>query len=165
MIGWHTLLLLDLPMQCKGDSVLNICCYFNCKKMQVILSTLRFLTLCHVVSVHFTDDILPLWHKANCTIHQGLLHPERELYPILTIFNWSQPGSATRVSYTFVILCSLGTLYRWSLSFLWVSMRLLAASSLPKGISSTLDFHKNISADGIRTRNLSQPKAKLHRLS
>ena len=40
-----------------------------------------------------------------------------------------------------------------SSSFVRVSTRQLAASSLSKGISSTLNFHESIGTEGTRTRN------------
>ena len=45
-----------------------------------------------------------------------------------------------------------------SSSFVQVSTRQLAVSSLLKGISSTLNFHESIGTDGTRTRNLTHPK-------
>ena len=45
-----------------------------------------------------------------------------------------------------------------SSSFVRVSTRQLAVSSLSKGISSTLNFHESIGTDGTRTRNLRHPK-------
>ena len=52
-----------------------------------------------------------------------------------------------------------------SSSFVRVSTRQLAVSSLSKGISSTLNFHERIGTDGTRTRNLSHPKRAPYRLS
>ena len=71
------------------------------------------------------------------TINQGLLQPQGELYPIQTILT-----IAAGIS---------------SLSFVRVSTRQLAVSSLSKGISSTLNFHKSNGTDRTRTRNLSHP--------
>ena len=46
-----------------------------------------------------------------------------------------------------------------SSSFVRVSTRQLAVSSLSKGILSSLNFHESIGTDGTRTRNLSHLKA------
>ena len=52
-----------------------------------------------------------------------------------------------------------------SSSFVWVSTRQSAVSSLSKGISSTLNFHESTGTDGTRTRSLSHPKRAPYRLS
>ena len=52
-----------------------------------------------------------------------------------------------------------------SSSFVRVSTRQLAVSSLSKGISSTLNFHDSIDTDGTRTRNLLPTKRASYRLS
>ena len=52
-----------------------------------------------------------------------------------------------------------------SVSFVQVYTRQLAVSSLSKGISSTLNFHKRISIDGTQTLNLLHQKQALYRLS
>ena len=52
-----------------------------------------------------------------------------------------------------------------SSSFVRVSTRQLAVSSLSKGISSTLNFHESIGTDGTQTRNLSHPKRAPYQLS
>ena len=52
-----------------------------------------------------------------------------------------------------------------SSSFVRVSTRQLAVSSLSKGIPSTLNFHESIGTDGTRTRNLLHPKRAPYRLS
>ena len=80
------------------------------------------------------------------TTNQGLLQPQGDLYPIQTIFNHPSWGNS-------------------SSSFVPVSTRQLAASSLSKGISSTLNFHESIGTDRPWTRNLSHPKRELSGLS
>ena len=93
----------------------------------------------------FADHFGPRQTTPWETINQGLLQPQGELYPTQTIFNHRS----------------------WDklLEFRKVSTRQLAASSVSKRISSTLNFHERIGTGGTRTRNLSHPKKTPYRLS
>ena len=82
--------------------------------------------------------------------NQGLLQSQGvqsqgALYPIQTILT-----IAARISFS---------------SFVRVSTRQLVANFLPKGISSTFNFHESIEPDGTRTRNLTHRKGAPYQLS
>ena len=119
------------------------------KKRQVILSALRPLTCNSTRPQHtlqmFADRYGPRQTIPWETINQGLLQPQGELYPIQTILSIAAGISSS--------------------SFVRVSTRQLAVTSLSKGISSTLNFHESNSTNGTRTRNLSHPKRAPYRLS
>ena len=109
----------------------------NQKKYQVILSALHPLTCYSTRPQHtlqmFADLYGPKQTMPWETINQGLLQPQGELYPILTIAAWIS-----------------------SSSFVRVSTRQLTVSFLSKGISSTLNFHESIGTEkkclnGLRT--------------
>ena len=124
-------------------------CLHLLKKTQVTLSALRLLTCTSTWPQHtsqmFADHYGPRQTIPWETINRGLLQPQGKLYlfrPYLII--------AARIS---------------SSSFVRVSTRQLAVSSLSKGISSTLNFHESIGTDGTRTCNLSHPKRAPYRLS
>ena len=116
---------------------------------QVTLSALRPLTCNSTRPQHtlqmFADHYGPRQPIPWETINQGLLQPQGELYPNQTILTIAAGISSS--------------------SFVRVSTRQLAVSSLSKGISSTLNFHESNGTDGTRTRNLSHRERAPYRLS
>ena len=107
---------------------------------QAILSALHPL-LCNSTQPQYTLQMFAdhFDQKTNHTMRNHLIRDcsnhKGSWYPIQTIINH----------------CS-------SSSFLRVSTRHLAISSVSKRIPSTLNFHKSIGTDRTRTRNLTHPK-------
>ena len=118
------------------------------KKTEVILSALSLLTLWfHVALAHLTDVHWTLWCKTN--------------YPIRNHQSGTAATKRKGVLYTY---STIGTRISSS-NFVQVSRGQWAMSSLSKGISNTLNFHKSIGNDGTQTRNLTHRKPTSYRLS
>ena len=127
--------------------------------MQVILSALYFFHFILVPHLLFFNVIL----RSLCTLYKCLLTtlaqdiPLHEIPLIRDCCN--HKGSSTQVSPYLTIAAGIS-----SSSFVRVSMKQLAVSSLSKGISSTPNFHKSIGTDGIQTGNLSHHEQAPYRL-
>ena len=95
-------------------------------------------------------DLSTLYKCSLTTMAQDKLYHEK---PLIRIYCNQRGASCT-------LFRPYSTIPAWisSSSFVRVSMRQLVASSLSKGISSTLNFHESIGTDRTRTRNLWHPK-------